>query len=207
MPQTAPHVATPIHAGDSRRAAGASEVESRAIPDGLVAAAYSRLRRLAFTMLSTERRGHTLEPTALLNEALRRILNSEGLSVASGEQLHRLVTVVMRHVLVDHARAHKARIRREGSAAAHDTARHRGMSPEDADDLLAVHNAVAELRRQAPRRADVVEYYYFGGLSTDVIAEALGVSRRTVQLELALARHALRATLHRATEAGDDPTA
>ena len=169
---------------------------SRILPDALVATAYERLRRIAMTMLATERDGHTLEPTALVNEAIRRILTSEGVSVASNEHLNRLVTVVMRRVLIDHARSYRSRVRRESGVAGTSSGTH--LSLEDADDLVALHEAVSRMRRTNPRRADVLTNYYFGGLSTAVIAETLGVSQRTVQLELALGRHALRARIDHA---------
>lgn len=161
---------------------------SPTVPAEALAAVYTRLRALAFALLRSERAGHTLQPTALANEAIARLLRSPSAVCDEPEALVGLLTGIMRKVLVDHARSARARRRRERSLDAAAASAMMTEQAEDFDELMRLHHAIAELERAAPRRASVVAHHYFGGLATEQIADLLGVSQRTVQLELAVGR-------------------
>jgi RNA polymerase sigma factor (TIGR02999 family) len=154
---------------------------------------YAELHKLARHYMRQERRNHTLQPTALLHEAFLRLTGA-----ASGRFDNRLhfygaAAQVMRRVLVDHARKHKASKRHNGEIAASlDEAERVGVNLEL--DLLAVDEALEKLAREAARPAQVVELRYFGGLSIEDTATYLGIAPATVKRNWTFAR----AWLHRA---------
>lgn len=162
---------------------------NRAALDQLIPLVHAELHRMAEECLRGERPGHTLQPTALVNEAYLRLI---GASVAWQDRAHffAVSATTMRRVLVDHARA-RGRLKRAG----------RPVSLEDsliiaadrADDFLVVNDALDRLEQQDARAARVVELHYFGGLTYEEAAEALGVSAATVDRDLRFAR----AWLHR----------
>lgn len=151
--------------------------------------AYQELRAVAARMLQFERRGHTLAPTALVNEAYLRLnANSGQGAVRSRQHFFALAAGVMRHVLVDHALARKAGKR--GAGAVHITLSGAADAAiqDAATELIGLHQALQALARVDPRAAHVTELKVFGGLETLEIAELLGVSEPTIKRDWAFAK-------------------
>lgn len=158
--------------------------------NGLFASVYAELHGLASAQLRGERASHTLQPTALVNEAFLRLVGT-GLqppaSPAEERQFLALAARAMRHVLVDHARKHRAAKR--GSGARRVTLHEAMFAAEPAEvDALALHDALDKLATRDARMASVVEMRFFAGLDIEAIAEILGVSDRTVDRDWRIAR-------------------
>lgn len=144
----------------------------------LVPVVYAELRKIADAYLRRERGGHTLQPTALVNEAWLRMMASEPRGFATRHQFFALAAQMMRRILVDHARRAGAGKRggdqmRVGLDEAPGVAAH-------VEQLLALDEALTQLAVASPRQARVVELRYFGGLGVEEIGELLGVSPATV---------------------------
>ena len=156
---------------------------------------YAELKRLAERMFRGESSGHTLQPTALVNEAYVRLANQPGAGAESRSHFLAVAAMVMRSVLVDHARA-RQRAKRGGNAkalslgAADDVAQ-----AEDPVDVVALDDALTRLAAQDERKARVVELRYFVGLSIEERAKALDSSPATVKREWTTARAWLRREL------------
>jgi RNA polymerase sigma factor (TIGR02999 family) len=165
--------------------------------DELVTAVYAELRRLAAHHLRAERPDHTLQPTALVHEAYVRLAHGHDRPWQDRSHFLAAAAKVMRHVLVDHARARAA-----GKRAGQRTR----LALDDAlevaaradVDLLALDDALHALAEVDPDLARVVELRAFVGLTIVEIAEVVGVSRATVEREWATARAWLRTELTRA---------
>ncbi len=162
----------------------------------LMAVVQSELRKLASSYLRRERGGHTLQPTAIVNEAYIRLMPQRGVDWANRAHFFGIAAKMMRRVLVDHARRRRA-AKREGFAGEPITLSNVADPAGAASvDVLALHEALAELSALDERQAEVVELRFFGGLKIDEVAEAVGVSPATVKRELATAtvwlRHKLR---------------
>ena len=148
---------------------------------------YDELRRLAAAYLRRERPGHTLQPTALVHEAYVRLIDQRQVDWSNRAQFVGLAAVMMRRILVNHARDRAAGKR--GGGAEHvplTLAGDRLGSPEM--DVLDLHDALEKLAEVDERKSRIVELKFFGGLTTDEIAETLGVSRATVEREWTFAR-------------------
>jgi RNA polymerase sigma-70 factor, ECF subfamily len=147
---------------------------------------YNELHGLARSYMKRERTDHTLQPTALINEAYLR-LAGHNVDWQSRQHFIGVAANVMRRLLVDHARAHNAQMR-EG--ALHRVEMDDGLmlSDERSREVLALHDSLDELERVNPRQAKVVELRYFGGFSVEEIGEILGMSPRSVKRDWALAR-------------------
>jgi RNA polymerase sigma factor (TIGR02999 family) len=171
----------------------------------LVELVYQELRRLAAGLLRHERPGHTLQPTALVHEALLRLLRADALGGAHNRaQFLAAAARAMRRVLVDHARRRAADKRGGGQAPL--------LLDEALDyfaaqrlDLLALHEALDQLAELHARQAQVVELRFFGGYTVEEIAEQLQVSVSTVESDFRKATAFLRSRL--VDEGGDDPAA
>ena len=143
--------------------------------------AYGELRQLARAVFASERKGHTLQPTALVHEAwLRLSSNLEDLD--SRRQFFVIAGRVMRQVLVDHARRHGA-AKREGSRRRVTFDTDLSGSHDGGVDLVALDDTLQLLRELNPRHADIVELRLFSGMTIPETAEVLGVSPRTVDTE------------------------
>jgi RNA polymerase sigma-70 factor (ECF subfamily) len=151
------------------------------------------LRRLAAAYLRRERGGHTLQPTAVVNEAYLRLMPQRGVAWENRAHFFGIAAQMMRRVLVDHARKRLA-AKRDGLAT--ETVSIAGLpapaAPVQPIDVLALHEALAALSELDPRQADVVELKYFGGLSEIEIAEVLKVSVATVKRDWTTAKIWLR---------------
>lgn len=145
------------------------------------------LHRIASRQLAGERRGHILQATALVNEAYLRLAGMKELPWQNRAQFFALAAQMMRHILVDYARA-RHRDKRGGSAVHVSLSRAAGVPLETPGDLLALDGALQALAAIAPRQSRVVELRFFGGLSLAETAEALDVSVGTVRRDWSLAR-------------------
>ena len=164
--------------------------------DGLTAAlpvVYEELRRLSRSLLANERANHTLQPTALVNEAYMRLAGREAPWESRG-QFYRTAARVMRHILIDHARERKALKRGGGAKAIPLTDGLAAIGCGD-EDLLDLDAALAALTAMDEQKGRVVELRFYGGCSIDETAEALGVSTATVERDWRFARAWLRTKL------------
>ncbi len=152
--------------------------------DQLMPLIYDDLRRLANHYLRRERPEHTLQPTALVNEAYIRLT---GVQVSWKDRGHFLAVFarLMRRLLVDHARAHR-RVKRHSVKVSLDEAGE--VSAKSALDLVALDHALAQFATFDPRKVEIIELHFFGGLNNEEVADALGISRATVQRDLRLAK-------------------
>lgn len=157
--------------------------------DRLFPLVYADLRSLAAAAMAREAPGHTLQPTALVSEAWMKLARGAAPEVSGREHFLAVAARAMRQVLVDHARRRKAL--RRGSDPVRVTLAAVGGdagTEVDAEELLALDRALDELEAVEPRLRQVVEYRYFAGLTDGEIADALGVTRRTVLRDWAKAR-------------------
>jgi RNA polymerase sigma factor (TIGR02999 family) len=147
---------------------------------------YEELRRLAHGFMRGERAGHTLQATAIVHEAFMRLVQSN-VSVQDRTHLFALVSRLMRHVLVDYSKARSSDKRGSGL---HDVALDEIEAPaqERPLDVVALDEALERLARVEPRLAQVLELFYFGGLTYDEIAVAVGISTATVHRDIRLGR-------------------
>jgi len=155
--------------------------------DRLVPLVMGDLRALARAYMARENPGHTLQPTALVNEAFLRLIGRRKVEIEGRVQFFAVLAQTMRRVLVDHARRKKAA--RHGGGAAPVPLEAAMDLPMKTDlDLIALDEALEELAGFAPRQAEAIQLSYFGGLTFDEIALALEVSPVTVQRDLKAAR-------------------
>lgn len=154
--------------------------------DKLLPFVYSELHRLAKACMRRERPDHTLQTTALIHEAYLRLAGDE-IVWQDRNQLVGFAANVMRQVLVDYARAHRAQ-RRAGDMRRVEMREDLAVAPERLEEVALVDEALSRLAARSPRQARIVELRYFGGLSVDQIAEMLGVSPRSVKRDWSLAR-------------------
>ena len=154
--------------------------------DELMAMVYPQLRALASRYMSGEKSNHTLSATGLVHEAYLKILGSE---VPWEDRVHFFAVSarVMRHILVDHAKANR-REKRGGLAAKVSLEDAIVISPEPEARLLDLDEALQNLAELDQRKADLVELLYFGGMSQGEAAAALNISEATVQRDLRMAK-------------------
>lgn len=172
-----------IRAGDSRAA------------DKLIPLVVDELRRLARLQLRDERPGHTLQPTALVNEAYLRLVSDQARDWQNRAHFIGVSVSVMRRILIDHARRKRAIKRGAANQAVVGVEDCAGLSFEQADELMALNVALDQLEEMNSRQRQVVELRYFGGLSTEETAEVLKVSPITVKRDWVAARAWLKGQL------------
>jgi RNA polymerase sigma factor (TIGR02999 family) len=154
---------------------------------GAVADLYNELHRMAARMFSTERAGHTLQPTALVNELYLRLASGNEPKWQSRTHFFAVAATTLRRILVDYARAHRAECRGSGNVMIPlDFAE--VAAPCTFDDLLAVDMALSQLEREDHRAARVTELRFFAGMEERDIAAELGVSEITVKRDWKFAR-------------------
>jgi len=147
--------------------------------DHLVPIVYDELRRLASNYMRGERPDHLLQTTALVNEAYLRLMDRQHVSCQTRTQFFAVAAQVMRRVLVDHAR--ERNLAKRGAAAIHVPAHDAViLSPEHLDEVVALDLALEHLAQRDQRKSKVFEMRFFGGLSVEETAEALGVAPNTV---------------------------
>lgn len=154
--------------------------------DKLMPLVYRELHRLARTYMRRERAEHTLQPTALVNEAYVRLAKDE-VNWQNREHFIGVAAHVMRHVLVDYARQKNAEARGGGLKRVEmndDVA----VAAERLEEALMINEALDRLEKEKPRQARIVELRYYGGLSVQQIASMMGIGQRSVKRDWALAR-------------------
>jgi RNA polymerase sigma factor (TIGR02999 family) len=154
--------------------------------DELVPLVMQQLRELARHYLKAERPGHTLQPTALVNEAYLRLVGSGPHDWRNRAHFIGVSAAIMRHILIDYAQRRQALKRSVEEEAWREECE--ALSPADAERLLVLDTSLDRLNRMNRRRRQVVELRYFGGLSLEETAEALGVSAMTVKRDWRAAR-------------------
>ncbi len=162
--------------------------------DRLVPQVYGELRRVADRYLRGERSDHTLQPTALVHEAYLRLTGKERPQWRDRAHFFAVAAQVMRRILVDHARAHRAD-KRGGGALLVPLDESNLSASERTADLIALDDAIEALSRVDPRKARIIELHYFGGLSVAETAKVLDLSISTIVLDARLARAWLVAAL------------
>ena len=155
--------------------------------DQMLPVLYDELHRLAVGYLSREDPGHTLQPTALVHEAYLRLIDQRRVDWRNRAQFLGVAAGIMRRILVDHARG-RAALKR--GAGAHPVSLSLVEAPSGRPDveLIALEQALQRLTDLDPRKAQVVELKFFGGLNSREIAEVLQISDATVEREWAFAR-------------------
>ena len=162
----------------------------------LVPLVYDELHRLARRYMAHERPGHTLQTTALVNEAYLRLVDSEQASWHNRTQFFAICAQVMRRILVDWARSRQA-LKRGGEDRPLELEEALAVGDEPGQDLVALDDALKELAALDPRKSRVVELRFFGGLSVEESAEVLKVSVDTVMRDWKFAKTWLRRELSR----------
>jgi RNA polymerase sigma factor (TIGR02999 family) len=168
--------------------------------DDLMPLVYAELRRLARNYLRKERPGHTLQPTALVNEAYLKLVDQRNARWQNRAQFYGVAAQLMRRILVDHARQHHA-AKRGGSGRQRLSITSAGqlagkrLATDPPLDLLELHEALEELAKMDPQQARIVELKFFGGLSIDETAEVMGIGHATVERDWKMARAWLRRKL------------
>jgi RNA polymerase sigma factor (TIGR02999 family) len=171
--------------------------------DALMPVVYDELRRLARRYMRRQNPGHTLQTTALVNEAYLRLIDSSRVRWQDRRHFFAISAQLMRRVLVDFARA-KNSLKRGGEQI-QITLDEKIESPsgEKATDLVALDEALQKLAKLSARQSQIVELRYFGGLNEEEIAATLGISTRTVRRDWSLARAWLFRELSQNLGAGD----
>jgi RNA polymerase sigma-70 factor (ECF subfamily) len=175
--------------------------------DQLVPLVEAELRRLAHHYLQRERPGHVLQTTALVNEAFVRLVSWRDVSLQNRSHFLAMSARMMRQILVDMSRRQPRGIH-GGVIQFVDLADAERTSADSLCDVAAIHEALNDLAERDPRKAQIVELRFFGGLTLDEIAEVIGVAPVTVSREWTKARAWLRremmTTGERAVRRGDD---
>lgn len=195
---------TPLRAGAEltilfQRAAGGDAAAS----DQILPLVYEQLRQIAAARMAGERRDHTLQATALVHEAYARMMGPGEVAWVNRKQFFFAAAEAMRRILIEHARG-RARLKRGGPGLKRkdlDFSAVADLAREDrSDEVIALDEALRRLEGEKPRVAQVVHLRFYGGLSVEEAAEALGVSARTVNLDWTYAR----AWLFKQLAAGDE---
>ena len=147
---------------------------------------YEELRRLAHRYMEGERRGHTLQTTALVNEAYLRLVGYNRMRWQDRAHFFAVSAQVMRRILVDHARRHNVK---RGAGVQHVDLDEAAVAARDRTaDLVALDDAMTALARLDPRKGQIIEMRFFGGLSAEETAEALNISPATVRRDWSIAK-------------------
>jgi RNA polymerase sigma factor (TIGR02999 family) len=154
--------------------------------DRLFDAVYGELRRIAGRQLQSERPGHTLGTSGLVHETYLKLANQTRVQWQDRAHFFRVAAIAMRRILVDYARRHRAK--RRGGELQRITLDENATAAERGETLLALDEALQRLTKLNPRLCQVVECRFFGGLTEEETAAALGVTLRTVQRDWAKAR-------------------
>ena len=154
--------------------------------DELMPLVYEKLRRMAHRYMRRERPGHSLQTTDLVHEAWQQFPQLQGINWQNRAHFYALAAKAMRQILIEHARMHRAAKRNvvlvDLEQAEHVAAR---QAPTD---VLELHEALEKLAVFDPRKSQIVEMKYFGGMTVKEIAEVLGISEATVNRELKAAK-------------------
>jgi RNA polymerase sigma factor (TIGR02999 family) len=163
--------------------------------DRLIPLVYDELHRLAANYLRRERRQHTLQPTALVNELYLKIFEQQRIHWRNRAQFFGVAAQLMRRILVDHARAHHS-MKRGGDRlciSLRNIAAEFGSEPDA--DLIEIHNALTRLEEFDPDQSRIVELRFFAGLTIKETAEVMHISHATVEREWRIAKAFLKSEL------------
>jgi RNA polymerase sigma factor (TIGR02999 family) len=169
--------------------------DEKALRD-LIPVVYQELRRLARSHLQSERPNHTLQSTALVNEAFVRLLGAQPIELQNRAHFIAMASRLMRQILVDYARNRRAQKRDGGCRIDFDALLDLPINGDA--ELVALDDALGELSRIDERQAKIVEMKFFGGLSAPEISKVLGLSRATIDREWSTARVWLHQQMSRA---------
>jgi RNA polymerase sigma factor (TIGR02999 family) len=164
---------------------------NQAALDELVPLVYDELRKLASDYMRRERPDHLLQATALVNEAYLRLMSRQNVSCYTRTEFFAIAAQVMRHVLVDFARG-RNRVKRGDGAAPLSLEDVGILSDDRAEQVIAIDSALDSLTAFDPRKGKVFELRYFGGMSVEEVAEALGLSEATIARDWRVAKLWLR---------------
>jgi RNA polymerase sigma-70 factor, ECF subfamily len=156
--------------------------------DELYPLVYDELHRLARRYMSRERKGHTLQTTALINEAYVRLVDQKNVPWANRSHFFAISAQIMRRILIDHARRHRYAKRGGGAQQVSLEEAATVVMPDQSGELLRLDEALKSLAEMDPRRSQVVELRYFGGLNNEEIAGVLQISENTVTRDWNMAR-------------------
>ena len=167
-----------------------------AAADNLLPLVYSELRNIARRFMAMEKLDHTLQPTALVNEAYLKLVDQRNAKWQNRAHFFGISAQLMRRILVDHARQRQA-VKRGGSDQQRlsITSAQADVIHQPEIDLLALNEALDELAQMDPQQSRIVELKFFGGLSIDETAEVLGISHATIERDWKSARAWLRRQL------------
>jgi RNA polymerase sigma-70 factor, ECF subfamily len=167
--------------------------------DELMPLVYDELHRLAVIYLRRERREHTLQPTALVNELFLKFSEQHDMSWQNRSQFFGVAAKMMRRILIDYARAHSAS-KRGGDRHCVSLKNIAAFGAQPDLDLLALHDALNCLERMDAEQARIVELRFFGGLTIKETAKVMGTSHATIEREWNLARAYLKRELTRTND-------
>jgi RNA polymerase sigma factor (TIGR02999 family) len=188
---TKPYVAASLPASSALEIAPAAGLDwnegHEQARDELMPLVYDELRRLARGYLARERCDHTLQATALVHEAYLRLIDQRQVDWTNRAQFLGVAAVMMRRILVNHARG-RAADKRGGGAERVPLGLADDIGTAPTVDLLAVHEALHELEATDARKSRIVELKFFGGLTTAEIAEVMGLSPATIERDWSFAR-------------------
>jgi RNA polymerase sigma factor (TIGR02999 family) len=153
----------------------------------IVELAYPELRKIARRCLRHERPGHTIQATALVHEAYLRVFDIGQVSWQDRTHFFAIIAKVMRRVLIEHARAQGC-AKRGGGMRRVDFDDALTISAESDDEIVRLNEALEEMAKFDPRKAQVVEMRYFGGLTSSEVAFVLGISTRSADRDWSLAK-------------------
>ena len=162
----------------------------------LMPVVYDELHRRASALMRQEKSEHSLQATARVHEAYMSLVQQEGTSFQNRGHFYALASRLMRRILVDHARR-KNRDKRGGNRIRMSWNEDVAPAIAQTEDLLELDDALQKLAALAPRQADVVVMRFFGGLTVSETAEALDVSKRTIEAEWTMAKAWLKRELRR----------
>lgn len=188
------HRRRPLGDADITRLLADARNGNRECEQRLMELVYTELHRLAAGYMRRERPDHTLQASALVNEAYLRLVGDQKINWESRAHFYVAAARTMRRILIDHARSHAAEKR---GAGAHKVSIHEATAAVDADavQMLSLESALRRLSEMDPRQAEIVELRFFGGLTVEETAEVLNISPKTVKRDWAVARAWLEAEL------------
>jgi RNA polymerase sigma-70 factor (ECF subfamily) len=164
---------------------------NRSAEEPLLREVYAELHSIADRVMRRERPGHSLQPTALINEAYLRLIGDRQLSFESRAHFFHAASRTMRRIVIDHARRKLAHRRDGGERIDFDSIEYslgNTKSPTSPEDLISIHTSLEQLAVLDARQARIVELRFFAGLSVEETAEILNLSPKTIKREWALAR-------------------
>jgi RNA polymerase sigma factor (TIGR02999 family) len=185
--------------GDVTRLLGELRAGNKAAESQLLELVYPRLRKIARQHLRGERTGHTLQPTALVNEAYLQLAEQMDKGWQNRSHFYAVAAQLMRRILVDHARQKKA-AKRDGGRQKVELTDSLTIADNRLDEILYIDEALGRLAEFDPRRCKVVVLRFFGGMTESEVAEVLGVAPRTVKRDWNVAKAWLHGELVRAAE-------